>query len=374
MNRLLAFIALPAILLGQSDFSPLPSSFPALLKDSYAVVLAKRVSVPNTTIVSNESIEIVQSLKGPLSPSIAAIWWSRPQKPVIVGPPPNAQQSYIMFLLQDDAGRLRAVDLGHMIGTRAQAVGISVSANRAALLARDQTGDGDTLVYTEFGYAIETEREESIQCNTFLLTVPPSMVVSTYRRWVESGLNGRNRYFGLAGLVAAGQAKYLITLANELPEWRTKRWSGEICGPLHLVRSTDPSIINALGRIAIDPVLEAPSRRQAVQGLHYLHTKHTLVFFNKLLDDPDPFLRTIAVGGFSAFVTGMRIPTDARDANEALIEVLGGNKDVSKPRSKYDDEESRPLIHFAGFRDSNDEESLLKGWRSWYERKKATLQ
>lgn len=70
--------------------------------------------------------------------------------------------------------------------------------------------------------------------------------------------------------------------------------------------TVDPKTIQRLARLAVSEASPAPLRRASLRALATSHTRQTLHYLAEFLDDPDPELRSLAVGGLAMFANNIR--------------------------------------------------------------------
>jgi hypothetical protein len=194
---------------------------------------------------------------------------------------------------------------------------------------------------------------------------------AAFRQWKASPLP-MIRAFGLAGLIAAGDADAVVRFIAELPTMMATE-SGEFAGSaLSGFRGDNPAAIRAIGSVVTSTVATEGVRNSAVSALAEIHSKECLPFLYAMLSDADPLTRSHAVKGFSGFVLNIRINRGGTDGMEALDEALNPGRAVM-PRSRYDTPEIRKVVHFGPFENQQEEETVLRAWKLWFEQSRSGM-
>lgn len=68
---------------------------------------------------------------------------------------------------------------------------------------------------------------------------------------------------------------------------------------------TDSQVVAQLGRLAVSQASPAPIRKASLTALARVHTKESLPYLAEFLDEPDPELRSLAVGGMAMFANNV---------------------------------------------------------------------
>lgn len=209
------------------------------------------------------------------------------------------------------------------------------------------------------------------------LLVSPSGHPEVYVRWSNSS-DAKLRVYGLMGRLMTGDEQAIIRAAKEWASLSQAPRSNLLASALSSVRTSSPAAIHALGELATAESEHgiSPAMRQGLAlALSAIHSDATLSYLAKLLDSGDILTRSVAVAGFSSFVTGMRVAQDSSDAAEALDEVLnpGRRRSLPNPDAPFETEETRKYVHFGPFKDPAEESEHIAFWKSWYERNASRL-
>jgi hypothetical protein len=138
-------------------------------------------------------------------------------------------------------------------------------------------------------------------------------------------------------------------------------------------RGNDPLAVSAIGRIATAANVSGTVYSAAVWALSSIHSKEALPYLYTLLGSPDRTTRWLAIRGFSAFVTNMRIAASGLDSSEALDEILNPGRIQSTARSSFDTTDTRRFLHFGAFQNAQEESSFIAYWRTWFDQNRSVL-
>jgi len=191
------------------------------------------------------------------------------------------------------------------------------------------------------------------------------------QQWAAMPVSALHAY-GLAGLIAAGNSNAVQQLAAELPQISKLPYAAQVGSSLHAFHNSDPLADKAIGLIATTAGTPIEVQNAAIWSLSNSHSKYTLPFLYTLLRSSDPLTRSLAVGGFSAFVTNMRVPTGELDSVEALDAVLNPGRSQTST-SNFDTPATRNFVHFGPFQDPQVEQAAITFWTSWFNQNRVAL-
>jgi hypothetical protein len=187
-----------------------------------------------------------------------------------------------------------------------------------------------------------------------------------YRRMSES-VSPANRIWGLSGLIRNGSAVALSAAAQMASASQGAIEYGTLLSSVRGdFRATDANSIAELGRIASDsPNLDPLFREAAAHALASIHSRETLPYLAKLLDDPDALLRVEGLGGLGSFANGTPMQTRASTASLAYLQ-LSGEGPYRTPETIANFALGSPAIE-------RDEQRYLAFWKDWWSSHRASL-
>jgi len=137
-------------------------------------------------------------------------------------------------------------------------------------------------------------------------------------------------------------------------------FESSVAGTISDITDSSASTVTALGKILDSKDASLVIRRSAANALQNIHTSQTLPFLAPLLEDSDPELRALAIGGLSCFANGVPIVVDALSI------------DLNRP-SRFKNTDT--ILHFAmGVNTIGKKEAFyLDFWRSWWAKNQAAV-
>jgi len=212
----------------------------------------------------------------------------------------------------------------------------------------------------------------------------PDVFLDIHRKFFDSHAQNVQLY-GLLGLVKVADPAALAILGSRLTQvtstpLRTsfvsngKRlpiiygpngdehptFESSVAGTISDITDSSASTVTALGKILDSKDASLVIRRSAANALQNIHTSQTLPFLAPLLEDSDPELRALAIGGLSCFANGVPIVVDALSI------------DLNRP-SRFKNTDT--ILHFAmGVNTIGKKEAFyLDFWRSWWAKNQAAV-
>lgn len=182
-------------------------------------------------------------------------------------------------------------------------------------------------------------------------------VLWLYRRLIGSP-EPALRVMGWAGILRLGDLSALAHIEQELPRLSEPVDFEPASLAIGDVLDADPSVVEALGRIATSTAASVSLRRNAAYALFSIHTKETLPFLAKLFDDVDKEVRREAMAGLASFANSGYLPERPLTRN---------GQPVARAESPYVTKET--LEHFpspSAF--EQNEAEYLQFWKTWWTR------
>lgn len=233
--------------------------------------------------------------------------------------------------------------------------------------------DGATLsdkVASELAVAIEAANGDAadfVQIHAGLLDQLRSPVVGKLYQRMASSASPAQRALGLAGLIRQGNTGALETALGVAPSLDETSLATRILilGIRDEFRQADQGGVAALGQAAANAGAPIEFRVAAAHALASIHTTSSLPFLATLLNDPSPDLRAEAVGGFSAFATGLPIQTSACVPSLSCMQ-LPQSAPYLTPETIANSAMGRDTV-------LQNEAKYLSFWRAWWTQHRSDL-
>jgi hypothetical protein len=135
----------------------------------------------------------------------------------------------------------------------------------------------------------------------------PSPAMKALFAQLRSHPNTRLRVAGLQAGLADGDERVLSKVQRELatlPPFLAAALVEEI---QYRFTSTNAQAVAQLGQLTTNPATAPRLRLASAVALARVHTSGTLSYLARLLDDPDPQLRAIAIGGLAQFANNVAV-------------------------------------------------------------------
>jgi hypothetical protein len=133
----------------------------------------------------------------------------------------------------------------------------------------------------------------------------PSPAMKVFFAQLRSHPNTRLRVAGLHAGLADGDEKVLSSALPELANLPPFLAAAIVEEIQYRFTSTKPQAVAQLGQLTINPATAPRLRLASAVALARVHTNDTVPYLASLLDNPDPQLRAIAVGGLAKFANNV---------------------------------------------------------------------
>lgn len=359
----ITFLLAPAHAMAASVLTPLVNS-------TGAIVIARIDGAVFDGTQHHVEVRVERSLKGTLAPGVAISADFSPSGPrkSWQGFPVSPSDDLLLFLNQDSHGSWKLVSFG----TPAQGLAAAyfkVARVTEANIAPVKLGtDVAAMIAGIMASALEAD---SSQAARFLGIVTFSDSPAVYNSWSLSGAPVL-KVVGLAGRISSGQDADAVIVAETLH--LSSQYSSIISNAIRGYRNPDPRSVAAIGRMSADSKSNPQLVVSCAESLAAIHTRASVPYLVRLLDNSTPGVRSTVVGGLSAFVANMRIARDGMDAAEARDEVLNpGRQTVLAGDTPLLGSNARSMMHFGPFKDEAEEVSLVSQWKNWFVQNQARL-
>jgi hypothetical protein len=266
-------------------------------------------------------------------------------------PPGSPSYRGIWFLRKTDAGSWECIPAGDT-GNAQFFPNLSLPVSQGTLPAQLAYDAGTTALADQI--VLETAAGTPRNDWTVVLNVAGGMdspgALRAFRYLASQAAN--QRVLGLAGLIRAGDTGGLLS-AEDISGQLTNN-TPFIASSVEDFRSTDPTGIAALGRMATSTEASLPTKMKtaSARALATIHSADTAPWLALLLDSPDLEMQLWGARGMSYFVNGVEIPTPAKPSFDLNV------RHPSAYRNRDTD------LHTGYGR--GQESSFIEYWRAWW--------
>jgi len=363
MSRTTLGILLGIVMVAQVGFAPIsaPASLAQLQQSADLIVVGSASGGIQAGGSLNFTIQVSRVVKGDLLPAISIpASWQASDPGFAMAVSGNG-----LWFLRRSVGEWRVLPLQSGFATFKDAFIPMPAGPVPDAYAYDATAATvSDKVASEISVAVESGDSLTLfpGLQGFWLDELRSPVVQILYHRMAASSSTQQKFFGLSGLIRAGDAAALVSAIDAAPRFSSSRLEyGILLSSIrNEFRASDARSVAILGGAATDSGLPLDLRESAAFALRGIHTKDALPYLATLLDDPDTKLQAEGVGGLGSFANSLPMQTTACMPSLSCLQM--------PEHAVYKTQDT--IAHFAmGERTI----AQLSFWKSWWSQNRIAL-
>lgn len=338
-------------------FAATPAAAAAIADQASAIVVGEIASGRQTGNSALFTLSVVRTLKGDVSPGTplsvnAALQRSGDR---------DLAGNYGLWFLRKAGSQWVLLPAQNGVFDTAY-YPLSKAASPATITTNSRPATVDDQITVELATALPSYTNDPLRFHIVasnLLAAVDSPVIKEVFQSLRSNPDPELKFIGLARLLRdKADTSALAEAANSVDLMQHLKATFFVVPGVAGRLDTDPVAIGYLGKLATSSY--AGLQRAAANALMYIHTRDTLPFLGKLLDNNDPTTREFAMRGLSRFVANLPVTTQAN--------ILSGRACLQQGPAPYRtaDTDRYSLATRTVAQAPEGEAVFLQFWKNWW--------